>query len=82
MNTQIIKPIIAAWLVLATSSLQAWQGVGTAGGNTDESTATTPLDAFSFSPNEPSVLNIQVHIIAGSFIMAKIGRPLRALVLP
>ena len=72
MNTRIIKPIIAAWLVLATSSLQAWQGVGTPGGNTAESTSTTPLDPFSFSPNEPGVLNKQVQndrVVQGGSIM-------------
>ncbi len=36
MNTHLIKPIIAVWLVLATSSLQAWQAGETAGGNTVE----------------------------------------------
>lgn len=72
MNTQIIKPIIAAWLVLATSSLQAWQGGKTAGGNTVESPATTPQDPFSFSPNAPGVLGNQGqtdHVVQGRAIM-------------
>lgn len=71
MNTQIIQPIIAAWLVLAPSSLQAWQGGETAGGNTVESPATTPL-AFSFPPNAPGVLDKQFQtdrVVQGGAIM-------------
>ncbi len=63
MNILLNKPIIAAWLVLTASSLQAWQGDGTAGGNTAESTAEstaeTPLDPFS--PDEPGALDKQVQ---------------------
>jgi hypothetical protein len=72
MNTQIIKPIIAVWLVLTTSSLQAWQGGETAGGNTVESPATTPLDPFSFSPDAPGVLSKQVQtgrVVQGGSVM-------------
>ncbi len=62
MNTQIIKPIITAWLVLATSSLQAWQSVETSGGNTAEHTSTAPRDtALPVSRDEPGALSNQVH---------------------
>ena len=63
MNTHLIKPILAVtWLLLATSSLQAWQGGGTAGGNTTEDTAPSPLDsALPVSLDEPGALNRQVH---------------------
>ncbi len=72
MNTQIIQPIIAAWLVLAPSSIQAWQDAGPAGGNTTESTATTPLDQFASSQVAPGVLNKQVQtdrVVQGGAIM-------------
>ncbi len=73
MNTHLIKPILAAWLVLATSSLQAWQSSGTAGGNTAEDSTTAPLDtALPVSPNEPGVLNKQVQtdrVVQGRAIM-------------
>lgn len=64
MNTHLIKPILAVtWLLLATSSLQAWQGGGTAGGNTTEDPAKALLDtALPVSPDEPGVLNKQVHM--------------------
>lgn len=73
MNTHLIKPILAVtWLVLATGSLQAWQGGETAGGNTAESPATTPQDPFSSSPDEPGALDKQFQndrVVQGGAIM-------------
>ena len=64
MNISIIKPSIAVWMFLATSSLQAWQVSETVDGNTAEDTAAAPLEyATPLSPDEPGVLNKQVHTI-------------------
>ena len=74
MNTYFINPILAVtWLLLGTSSLEAWQGGGTTGGNTVEDPAKALLDsALPVSPDEPGALDSQVQanrVVQGGAIM-------------